>query len=133
MNVRRELQLWKDVTAMHNRYLRIDTDAIAPDANALWAGVLVAKELFIAALTEDRDDEVGLRLVDLEARMLAHLARPARSTDDLRRKLASLEFAQFYQEWFPSLAPAMAQIAVQRDLASLGVTLVDVEAMTPVQ
>ena len=118
---------------MHNRYIRIDTDAIAPDADALWDGVLAAKDLFTAALAEDRDAEVVPRLVDLEARMLAHLARPGRSMHDVRHKLVSLQFAQFYQGWFPSLAPAMAQIAIQRDLASLDVTLGDVEAMTIVQ
>ena len=112
---------------MNNRYLRIDPDAIQPDADALWAALLAAKEAFTTALAEDRDEDVTPLLGELQARILALLACPARSSEQLRRKRSGLEFVTCYQDWFPTRAAPMARIAIQLDLADLGLTLADLD------
>ncbi len=110
------------------RYLRIDPDAIEPDADQLWSAVGEAKELFSAALQADLDEEVMPRLTDLQARMLSLIARPARSAEEVRRKLVSLEFVRCYEEWFPTRALTMGEAAVSLDLADLGLSLDEIRA-----
>ena len=110
------------------RYLRIDPDAIVPDADQLWSAVGDAKELFSAALRADLDSEAMPRLTAFQARMLSLIARPARSAEQVRRKLVCLELVRCYAEWFPTRAPAMGAAAIGLDLADLGLSLDEIRA-----
>ena len=110
------------------RYLRIDPDAIVPDADQLWSAVGDAKELFSAALRADLDEEALPRLTAFQERMLSLIARPARSAEEVRRKLICLEFVRCYEEWFPTRALAMGGTAVGLDLADLGLSLDEIKA-----
>ena len=110
------------------RYLRIDPDAIEPDADQLWSAIGDAKELFSAALQADLDGETMPRLTAFQERMLSLIARPARSAEEVRRKLICLGFVRCYEEWFPTRALAMGGTAVGLDLADLGLNLDEIRA-----
>ena len=110
------------------RYLRIDPDAIAPDADQLWSAVGDAKERFSAALQADLDEEALPRLTAFQKCMLSLIARPARSAEEVRRKLICLVFGRCYAEWFPTHALAMGGAAVGLDLADLGLSLDEIKA-----
>ena len=105
------------------RYLCIDPNAIRPDADQLWSAIADAKQLFSGALQADLDSEAMPRLTAFQASMLSLIARPARSAEEIRRKLICLEFVRCYAEWFPTRALAMGGAAVGLDLADLGLSV----------
>ena len=104
------------------KYLCIDPDAIEPNAEELWFSILDAKMSLAGVLAGDLDTEILVRLTNMEAKILSLLARPARSRDEIRRKMTAMEFVQVYEPWFPTRAAAMGDIAIQADLSDLGVS-----------